>query len=228
MVIFIENIESICVKPKSQIKDVLKILEKTKHKIVLVESKKKLVGIITDGDIRKSLLKKFFIDQKISHIMNKKPKVVIKSKNHSALAFKLINEKKYIHIPLVDQNKKLLGLYMLDLLQTAKKDETYFFIMAGGRGERLKPITNKIPKPMIKISNKPLLEHILVKAKNEGFINIYLSINYLGHIIRNYFKNGEKYGLNINYIEEKKKTWNNWLSLFIKQKYFKKYCFNEC
>ena len=93
---------------------------------------------------------------------------------------------------------------MLDSILDNKLDDTIFFILAGGKGERLRPLTNNTPKPMIKISGKPILEYIIEKIKKERFKNIYISVNYLSEKIKKYFKKGQKYFLDINYIEENK------------------------
>ena len=96
-----------------------------------------------------------------------------------------------------------MGLYSAnDNVNEYKKNS--FFIFCGGRGERLKPITNFIPKPMIKIANKPLLEHIILKAKEDGFSNFIISVFYKKKIIKDYFKKGKNLGVKITYIEEKK------------------------
>lgn len=204
MVIFVKNIKQLIVDKNTSILNTIKVLEKTHYKIVLVVSNKKLEGIVTDGDIRKSLLSSFSLNERVEKIMNKKPKVVVNTNNHFLRSSKLINEKKYLHIPLVNKKNYIIGLYMLDLLSDKKIDDTIFFIMAGGKGERLRPFTNSVPKPMIKISGKPMLEYVIEKAKNEGFYNIFISVNYLSDKIKNYFKKGQKYNIKINYIEENK------------------------
>jgi dTDP-glucose pyrophosphorylase len=204
MVIFVDKFEKFIVDKNTSILKAIKILEKTQFKIVLVVDNKKLKGIITDGDIRKSLLDNFSLEEKVEKIMNKKPKLVFNTHDHFFKSKKIINEQKYLHVPLVDKNKRILGLYMLDLIVNQKTEKTYFFILAGGKGERLRPITNNVPKPMIKISGKPILEHIIEKIKKEGFYNVFISVNYLSDQIKKYFKNGQKHKLEISYIEENK------------------------
>lgn len=204
MVIFTDKIKQIIVDKNASILNTIKVLEKTHYKIVLITSNKKLEGIVTDGDIRKSLLTNFSLNKKVSTIMNKKPSVVLNTSDHFIKSNKLIEKKKHLHVPLVNKNNEILGLYMLDLISFNKIDNTFFFILAGGKGERLRPITNTIPKPMIKISGKPILEHIIDKVKKEGFYNVFISVNYLSDKIKKYFKNGQKHKLEINYIEENK------------------------
>jgi dTDP-glucose pyrophosphorylase len=205
LVVFYKDIKEIIVDKDYSIRETIKILEKTNYKIVLViNNKNQLEGIVTDGDIRSSLLKDFNLDFKVVKIMNKKPKVVYENSNHLLKSHNLINKKKFIHVPLISPKRKVLGIYMIDLLNTKKINDVAFFIMAGGKGERLKPITDKIPKPMINISGKPIMEYIIDKAKIEGFEDIFISVNHLSKVIKNYFKGGIDRDLKIKYIEEKK------------------------
>ena len=101
------------------------------------------------------------------------------------------------------KKKKIIGIYNIND-EERKKNKNLFFIFCGGKGERLKPITNFIPKPMIKIADKPLLEHIILRAKEDGFYNFVVSVFYKKEIIKRYFKNGKNLGVKISYIEEKK------------------------
>ena len=106
-------------------------------------------------------------------------------------------------LPIIDRNKKIKGLHILKDFIKSKDIDTPLVIMAGGKGVRLRPLTNNLPKPMLKIKGKPILEWIILNAKKQGFKNIYVMTNYLSHIIKDYFDKN-KFGLNINIIKEKK------------------------
>jgi NDP-sugar pyrophosphorylase family protein len=114
----------------------------------------------------------------------------------------LMLEKCIHHIPVVDNHGFLVDLLILDDLLEQPSFPNPIIIMAGGRGERLKPLTNTCPKPMLKINNTPILEIIIKKCIKSGFKNFYISVNYLKDNIINYFGNGEKWDVEINYIEE--------------------------
>lgn len=182
----------------------IKKLEVTGFQIILVINRKKeFVGTLTDGDIRSGILKGISLKIPVKTLTNNNP-ITVKPNESKNLVNKLMIENSIFQIPII-KNKKVLGLH----LKKEKKFENnniknYFFVMAGGRGKRLMPLTKSIPKPLLKFNNRPLIENLLLKAKNEGFENIFISLNYLGNKIKSKLKDGKKFGLKINYIEEKK------------------------
>ena len=186
--------------------DALKNLEKSGFQIVLVVDKKnKFLGTLTDGDIRNGIIKGVNLNSKIVSLVNKKPFILNENSSYEE-ALVLMNKKKVNHIPII-KNKKIIGIYTRANFQKyfVFENKNIFFIMAGGRGLRLKPLTNKTPKPLLKYKNKKLIEHTILKAKKAGFNNICISVNYLKDKIISFLGNGKKYNLNINYIEEVKK-----------------------
>ncbi len=187
---------------KSTIKDAIENLNNTDLQICLVCKDKKLIGTLTDGDIRRGLIKGMTLETKIEQILNKKF-IFLSEKDSFEKASYLMNLHKIHQIPVVDKNFRLKNLFLLDSNKFANKKENPVVIMAGGFGKRLLPRTKNCPKPLLPVSGKPLLEHILNQFKNEGFVNIFISIHYLGGMIKDYFGNGKGLGLNINYIEEK-------------------------
>ena len=189
----------------NSIKECILYLEKsTKQIIFVVDKNKKLLGSLTDGDLRRAILKNYDLGAKIKSIYKKKPIKCFKNISSNE-ALKIMQSNKINHLPIVDPKNKIIAFYSRNYFQTDKKEiECDFVIMAGGKGTRLKPYTNNRPKPMLKISGKPILEIIINNAKKQGFENFIFSINYLGKVIENYFKNGKKFGVEIKYIKEKK------------------------
>ncbi len=186
----------------SSINDAVKSLNNSGLKIVLVIKKTKLIGTVVDGDIRRGLLKGINLNDNISKILNKKP-ITVGTNVKKKEAIYLMKENEIQHLPVVNKKKSVTGLYInLDLIETSKRN-TKFVIMAGGLGKRLLPLTKKKPKALIKIFNKPMIEHIIIRAKKFGFHNFILSINYLGNHIKKYFKNKKNLKVKISYIEEK-------------------------
>jgi dTDP-glucose pyrophosphorylase len=188
------------VKHNCSMLDAIKILNKATIKILLVvDNAKVLIGTITDGDIRRSLINNENLNPKCLDIMNNKPMYVFA--NDSKKISKLIHDHSF-SIPIVDENKKILKLCAL--LKPIKRFNNTVVIMAGGRGERLLPLTKNTPKPMLLINKKPIIYEIVKNIKSHGFTNILISVNYLRKQLIDYFGNGEELGVNIDYLSEKK------------------------
>ena len=166
---------------------------------LILDKKKKVTGIFTDGDIRRLLLKKIDLNDKI---------IKFKKKNFNYILHKNIHKKNtnYIfsrQIPILDKNKKLKGIILKQETKEKKFDNSVF-IFAGGKGRRMGKISKKIPKPMLRINNKPILESIISSFKKNGFENFIISTKHLSSKIENHFGDGSIFDVKINYIKEKK------------------------
>jgi dTDP-glucose pyrophosphorylase len=170
------------------------------HKIVLVvASDEKLMGTLTDGDLRRALLAGASLDGPLSEWMNKD--FIFASDSASTLELVSQMKSRDIHeIPILDQLGRVQGL-VADHQSDAAFDGT-FVIMAGGRGIRLMPLTESTPKPMLRVGGRPILENILTSAIAQGFRDFVISINYLGDVIEDYFGDGGKWGAKISYLKE--------------------------
>ena len=169
----------------------------------VVEKNKILIGTITDGDIRRALLDKCSIDDKITKYINYKPKKIFEKFTNKELKT-LLYKYKMSTIPVVNKNNQIIDAVSWNDLKEQNNDiDSPLIFVVGGKGTRLAPLTNNIPKPMIKINGKPLLEKLIIDAHKQGFMNYTISINYLGDKIKKYFKEGKKFGVMINYIKEK-------------------------
>tara|TARA_B100000780_G_C21116249_1_gene451658 strand:- start:750 stop:1784 length:1035 start_codon:yes stop_codon:yes gene_type:complete len=199
----LEKWKSILISGNDPIINAINILNKTGLMLIIVcDQNNKLLGTISDGDIRKGLSKGFALNDKVSLIYNKNPKYVYESTSLKIIK-NLFNNRVYKGIPVIDKQKNVVGCYFEDNFFTIE-EKPPFLIMAGGYGKRLKKLTENIPKPMIKINQKPILEHIINKAKEENFTNIFISTHYKSEIIENHFGNGNKFDVTIEYIKEEK------------------------
>lgn len=186
----------------SIIRDVILNLNNYGIKIVLITNEKfEIIGTISDGDIRRGLLKGLGLDSAIETIVNKNSIYVPESVDRETVKSLMIANKIF-QIPIVNNNKEIIGLHLWDEISSKNFRPNYFIIMAGGKGKRLLPYTENCPKPLLQVSGKPILEHIIERAKSEGFNNFLISIHYLGNMIEEYFGNGEKFGVKIDYIRE--------------------------
>lgn len=189
---------------KSTIKDVLKNLNKSGLRISLViNNKKEFQGTISDGDIRRALIDGAGQNSSIHKIVNK-DSLIINPEIKQEIVLDLMIKNKIQQIPIVNKNKKIVGMYLWDEIISYKKIPNPIVIMAGGKGTRLGNLTKKCPKPLLPVNGKPMLESIIERARLQGFNNFIISINYLGHMIKDYFSDGKKWNVKINYIEENK------------------------
>lgn len=182
----------------------VKIIDDSDGKIALIiDEAGKLVGSATDGDIRRGLLKGYNLASKISDFMHPEP-VVLQANATRQQILDSMETLDVKQIPLVCDDGKIIGITTYALLQgiAHNKRSNPVVIMAGGKGKRLMPITKDIPKSMLEIGGRPILELIIQRFRTYGFQNFYLAINHLGSIIEDYFKDGKKFGVNIKYLCE--------------------------
>lgn len=213
-----KNVNKIKINSESTIKQALKIIsDGAIHIAVVIDKKEKFVGTLSDGDIRRGLLKGLDVNSPIKSIISKKPIFVNKNETKENI-LKIALAKKIYQIPVVDRNRKILGIHVLDDLIKLKNKSNKVVIMAGGKGMRLRPLTKNIPKPMLKVGNRPLLHTLVEKFKDSGYMNFVICVNYKSKIIQDYFGDGDKFGVKIEYIHEKTKMGTaGALSLFKKK-----------
>jgi dTDP-glucose pyrophosphorylase len=186
----------------ANIKEAVEVLNQSSLKIVLVtDATGVLVGTISDGDIRRGLLRGLFLESPIESIIHHGA-LVVNSGTNRASVIQLMLENKVQQIPVIDEMKHLIGLHLWDELSSPPLRTNIMVIMAGGKGTRLYPQTENCPKPMLPIAGKPILEHIISKAKVAGFSNFILAVHYLGHMVEEYFGDGSQLGVNIQYLRE--------------------------
>lgn len=212
-----KNIKALCLKENDSIEKALQIIGKKEARIAFVLKNEKLLGIITDADIRHALLKGFTIKSSIKKIYKKD--FFSLDENSSKREILQYCAKYNIYDFPVLKAGKLVAVHSLNkLISLEKGQNTRVVLMAGGLGKRLRPLTKSLPKPMLKISNKPILEHILLNLKEQGFYDFTLCVNYKKDLIKKYFKNGAKLGIKISYIEEQEPLGTAGALAFIEQK----------
>jgi len=189
----------------ASIKEAIMNLEQTRTQIVLVVNEKNLFeGTLTDGDIRRAILEGIDLNSAIKNIMSSNPTVAYDPMEQTA-ALEIMNIKGINHIPYINSQREILGLYQRNLFsEKVLNRPNNMLIMAGGFGKRLYPHTENCPKPMLKISGKPILEHIIENAKKNGIYNFIISLHYMGNLIEDYFKDGSNLGVIIKYLKEDK------------------------
>ena len=184
------------------ISEAVRVLEETSLRIVLiVDGEKRLVGTVTDGDIRRGLMGHSEMTDPAVSVMNKRPiTALITQSRESILA--LMRQYDILQVPVVDSNGLVVQVELLQKLTNLEILHNPVVLMAGGVGSRLYPLTADMPKPMLKVGGKPILESIVEQLIESGFLNLYISICYKGEIVRDYFGDGSAWGANIQYLEE--------------------------
>ena len=175
--------------------------------LIVIDKEKKMLGTITDGDIRKYFIRSKNKNRSIQSIYNTKPKFILNNDIHIEKIDKVFNKFKINILPVVDKNKKLLDCFIQGHInhnnKIYEKFGTTALVMAGGKGVRLKPFTDVLPKPLIPINGKPVLQIIIDSLLKNKFTNIFISTGYKKEIIKAYFES-QKVIYNLNFIEEDK------------------------
>jgi dTDP-glucose pyrophosphorylase len=213
-----KNIKKLKIREDASIKQALKVIAKGNIKIAIVVSNRgKFIGILSDGDIRRGFLKGLNINSSIKFLFNRKPIIGKKGDSREKL-LKIAFSKKIYEIPLVDSKGRLEKIFTINEHLNDKAFKNKVIIMAGGRGMRLRPLTKNIPKPMLKIGGQPIIERTIERFRNFGFKDFILCVNYKSHVIKNHFKTGDRFGVSIEYIEEKKRMGTAGALSLIKEK----------
>jgi dTDP-glucose pyrophosphorylase len=169
---------------------------------LVVDSENKLLGTVTDGDIRKAILAGKDLNITAGEAMRSQP-ITSASKTPRAAILKLMREKRIHQMPLLDDQGRVVDVLTVDDMIGAAHKPNAVVIMAGGLGTRLHPLTEETPKPMLKVGGKPILETIIQSFIDQGFTNFFVSVNYKANIISEYFGDGSRFGGKINYLHEK-------------------------
>ena len=194
--------KKILIAPDMQIQKAIEIIDINSQQIALVvDHDLRLLGTVTDGDIRRGILKGISLEQSVELIMNARP-VTIPVINDARSILNIMRVNKLHHLPVVDNAGRLIGVEILDNLIQQPLKKNWVIIMAGGLGTRLRPLTDDCPKPMLKIGGKPLLETILDEFIRQGFTRFCLSVNYKSEEIAKYFGDGGRWGIELDYIHE--------------------------
>lgn len=175
------------------------LLDKTAFQIlVVVDNEKKLLGTITDGDIRRAILSGVSLNAAVQGVMHKHPLYFIQGEKFD---LKQAKEKHITKVPVVDHQNVVVELFDVYENRETEKDNIVV-LMAGGLGTRLRPLTDKKPKPLLDVGQKPILETIIENFAKHGFRKFYLSVNYKADMIKEHFKDGSHLGVQMEYLQE--------------------------
>jgi dTDP-glucose pyrophosphorylase len=194
--------QNILVRPELPLEEAIEVLDKGGLRIALVvEDSGELSGTLTDGDIRRALLRHVPMTSPVREVMCSTPHVAGSDWSKEKI-LTVMEDLELLQIPVVDDGKRVVGLETLHGLMERRTVRNPVFLMAGGFGTRLRPLTNECPKPLLKVGDKPILELILESLVNAGFYQFFISTHYLPEMIREHFGDGSQWGVNIEYVHE--------------------------
>jgi dTDP-glucose pyrophosphorylase/predicted transcriptional regulator len=200
-----KEVKNIKLTPTSSIREALKIIDSGALQIaIVVDAHDQLIGTLTDGDIRRGLLNNLSMDDTIESIIFRNPTVAKISDTKEDILKRAI-AKKLHQIPIIDEENHVIGIKEIEELVKPHVKANSVVLMVGGLGSRLRPLTEDTPKPMLRVGNKPILQTIVEKFAEYGFINIVMCVNYKSHIIQDYFGDGSAFGVKIEYVLEEQR-----------------------
>jgi dTDP-glucose pyrophosphorylase len=190
------------IAPTDSIFEALAAIQRGSLQIALVtDGEQRLLGVVTDGDIRKHILNGVSLESPIAPLMNKDPVTADPSEPRNALLVHM-RARRVHQLPLIDRDRRVIGVVVLSDLVSAETQPNLVVLMAGGLGSRLSPLTADTPKPMLKIGERPILETILLQFKEYGFRRFVIAMHYLGDQIADHFGDGSRLDAEITYLRE--------------------------
>ncbi|MBA3935954.1 MAG: CBS domain-containing protein [Planctomycetes bacterium] len=190
------------IPPATTIHQTIRVINDTALQIALVvDATQRLLGTVTDGDVRRALLAGIALTEPVDRIMNPRPTTVPPDADRQDI-LELMRSRSFRQLPVVDAANTVLGLETLDHVERGSLADHEVVILAGGFGKRLMPLTEHCPKPMLKVGSRPLLESTLDYLRNQGFRTVHLCVNYRAEVISDHFGDGSRFGLDIRYVRE--------------------------
>jgi dTDP-glucose pyrophosphorylase len=199
------DVFSLFVSPVDQISLAVECIERSGGEIaIVVDADRRLLGAVTDGDVRRGLLRGRTMKSAVAEIMNLTPRFGRTGQPHAELRL-LMEQAKVKQLPLIDTDGRVSGLTLLEGEQETQILRNWVVLMAGGLGTRLRPMTTTVPKPMIRVGGKPILQTIIEAFRQNGFFRFAVSVNYLADQIKSFFGDGSRFDAEITYICEAKR-----------------------
>lgn len=188
--------------PDATMQDAVRNLNEVAIRIVLVlDESGRLLGTISDGDIRRGLLRGLKLDDPVADILHRNA-LVAPANMGREMILRLMLANKIQQIPVVDEDNHVVDLHLWDELESPPPRTNTLVVMAGGKGTRMRPHTENCPKPMLLVAGRPMLEHIVERARLEGFQRFVFAVRHLGHMIEDHFGDGRRFGVKIEYLRE--------------------------
>ena len=194
--------QQVIISPDSSLRTTIEVIDRAALQIALVvDVDERLVGVVTDGDIRRALIRGLSLEHPVAEVMNRRPKVAALQDSKAQL-IAIMEGHHLFQLPVVDDQGRVVRLESLQALYKQPAFPNPVFVMAGGFGTRLRPYTDDCPKPLLEIGGKPILETILENFIKSGFRRFFIAVHYRSQQIKDYFGDGGRWGIEISYIDE--------------------------
>jgi len=197
-----DKLADIIIPEDVSIRTTLEAIDRGAVEIALVvDADRRLVGTVTDGDVRRAILKGSGLADPISTCMSRHFTAVGVGGTRAEV-LDMMKARGFQQIPILDESGRVVGLHLLREMLGAVLRPNWAVVMAGGRGERLRPLTDSIPKPMIRVAGRPILERIVLHLVGSGIRRVFLAVNYKAELIQRHFGDGSAFGCSIEYLLE--------------------------
>jgi len=197
-----EELSKFIVHPHETVRDAMRAITDNWRELALVaDAERRVLGVITDGDIRRGLLEGLTLESPATAVMTR-DYVSVRPETDRVGVLDLMRARSIRHVPVLDEERRLIGIHFLEVLIGTVDKPNAAVIMAGGEGRRLRPLTDVRPKPMVEVAGRPILERIVLHLVGYGIKRIFISVNYLAEMIRSHFGDGGRFGCAIEYLNE--------------------------
>jgi dTDP-glucose pyrophosphorylase len=195
-------LETVLIPPTASILEAINAIDRGAMQIALVvDAERRLLGTVTDGDVRRSLLRGGSLQASVSEIMRSNP-AAVRCDDCRDSALRLMQRLSIHQVPLLDGEGRVIGLERIDDYVGAQRRDNWIVLMAGGLGARLRPLTDTVPKPMLAVGGRPLLETIIRNIRDQGYQRFFISVNHRREVVQEHFGDGSSLGVTIEYLVE--------------------------
>lgn len=199
-----DNLDKLVIAEASSIREAMQAIDSNGREVVLVRDEAgRVVGLISDGDVRRALLSGLTMESSIAKVMTRNF-FTVGPEYDRASTLDVMKARMFQHVPVLDSEKKLIAIHFLNDLIGATPKPNIAVVMAGGMGTRLQPVAGNVPKPMVEIAGRPMLERLVLHLVGHGIKKIYLAVNHMAKVIEGHFGDGERFGCHIEYLREPK------------------------
>jgi dTDP-glucose pyrophosphorylase len=189
----------------ASLRDALQVIDRSGCEIALVcEPNGRVLGTLTDGDIRRAILSGASPTSRCLAMAMRRSFTAVRSSAGRNEVLDLMQARGISQVPVLDGKGRLVGLHLLRDFLTRQERPNCVVLVAGGKGQRLQPLTDSVPKPMVSVAGRPILERLVLHLMGQGFRRFFISIGHLGHVIENHFGDGSAFGCHIRYLRERR------------------------